>query len=87
MNEFWKFIGHEIADDIIVKGAGATKNLQEDIDQEAQVLQALAVLGHILQDPDPAQGIEVETDISQGWKNGESWMMNMKSEKFDHPVK
>ena len=66
MNEFWKFIGHEIADDIIVKGAGATKNLQEDIDQEAQVLQALAVLGHILQDPDPAQGIEVEKDISQG---------------------
>ena len=61
-----KFIGPEIGDDIIVKGAVATKNLQEDIDQEVQVLQALAVLGHILRDPDPAQGIEVETDISLG---------------------
>ena len=61
-------IGHVIVDDVIIKEEEATKNLREDIDQEALAPQALVVLGHIRQDQDPAQGIEVGTDISPGNK-------------------
>ena len=61
-------IGHVIVDDVIIKEEEATKNLREDIDLEALALQALVVLGHIRQDQDPAQGIEVGTDISPGKK-------------------
>lgn len=56
--------GLVIVDDIPGKGKVATKNRQEDADQEAPVLQAQAPQDHIHQGPDPAHDIEVETDIS-----------------------
>ena len=60
------FIGLVTADDITIEGAEVTKSLRGDVGQEAPVLQAQEVPGHIRQDLGHAHGIAVETDISQG---------------------